>query len=163
MPQQKQKHRGTAHHVAHLLPNYATADTAPTSAVRSETRYETPASVLRTGGGRFDPHEENVYFLASNVERMKYGATQYEHLLVAVNELEGADTFAALDAWVYQGKKVFLDSGVFNLAMLHARNHSISHDHALNLAPDEVDGFHDLFDRYVDIVRRYGDRLWGYV
>lgn len=133
------------------------------SAEGKPPRRDPPPEVTRTGGGMFDPNEENVYFIASNVERMKYGATQYEHILVAVNELEGSDAFTMLETWLDQGKKVFLDSGVFNLAMTHARNHNISHDQGLNLAPDEVDGFQDLFDRYVEIVRKYGDRLWGYV
>lgn len=118
---------------------------------------------IKTGGGRFDPAEENVYFLASNVERMKWGAEVYDHILTAVNELNGKTEIDTMRSWLDDGKAVFLDSGIFNLAMNHVRAHGISHNEALNLPPDEVDGFADLFERYVGIVREYGDQLWGYI
>src|SRR5947209_6356980 len=109
-------------------------------------------NVIRTGGGKFDPQEENVYFIASNTERLDHGVYMNHHLLVAVNELGGQES---LDFFVkatqINKKKVFMDSGVYNLAMSYARNHKVSMDVALSLSPDEVDGFSDLFERYVSL------------
>lgn len=120
--------------------------------------------ITRTGGGKFDPHEENVYFLASNTERLRHAYPAYTHLLLAVNELEGQDS---MDFFVQAvndpEKRVFLDSGVYNLAMSHARAHNMTMDAALSLAPADMDGFNDLFERYVHLVRTYGERLWGYI
>lgn len=119
--------------------------------------------MIRTAGGTFDPSDRHVYFLASNVERMRYAVPFYQHLLVAVNELEGKENEQELCRWLDGGKRVFLDSGIFNLTNEHARAHGCSMDQALALAPEEIDGFDRLFDRYCELVSRYGDRLWGYI
>lgn len=120
--------------------------------------------LMHTGGGTFDPTEENVYFIAANTERLEHAFRTNHHLLVAVNELAGPDSLAFfLRAIQNPEKRIFLDSGVFNLAMTYARKHEVSHDVGLSMAPEEIDGFSDLFDQYVDLVRTHGDHLWGYI
>src|SRR5579884_1416889 len=120
--------------------------------------------MIHTGGGTFDPREKNIYFLASNTDRMEWGYPMHDHLLVAVNELEGAESMEFLKrATSDPMKRIFLDSGVFNLAMTFAKKHNVSHDVALSMAPDEIEGFKELFEKYVDLVRTYGKRLWGYI
>jgi hypothetical protein len=121
------------------------------------------AKVLNTGGGTFDPQEGRIYFIASNAGRLDQGAMVHQHLLIAVNEIEGASELRKVEGWLSDGKKVFLDSGVFNLAMTHARNHNLTMDVALNTPPEEVDGFGKLFERYVTLVRSLQDRIWGYI
>jgi len=116
-----------------------------------------------TGGGAFDPTDRHVYFLASNPGRLERAARAHDHLLVAVNEVESPSDIATVESWLDRGLKVFLDSGVFSLAMEHAKRHEMPHDQALALPPEEVDGFDRLFDRYCELVTRLGDRLWGYV
>jgi len=118
--------------------------------------------MIRTGG-TFDPHEANCYFIASNVERMTHGASAHTHLLVAVNELSTQKEINHMSGWLDAGKKVFIDSGIFNLTNNHMRAHGITMDEALALAPQEIDGFDDLLARYVSIMREYGDRSWGYI
>lgn len=120
-------------------------------------------SVINTGGGTFDPNEKNVYFLASNVERMFYGAQAHDHLLVAVNELNTPKDVERLEGWLRAGKKVFIDSGVFNLTMEHVRTHGTSMDAALALGPEEIDGFAGLFEKYVALVTKYQAQVWGYI
>jgi GTP cyclohydrolase I len=62
------------------------------------------------------------------------------------------------------GNLMLFDSGIFWLTQNHMRNHpGVTMDEALALAPDEIDGFHDLWDVYVDTVREHEDRLWGYI
>lgn len=117
----------------------------------------------RTGGGRFDPGEGHIYFLASNVDRMQYGAEFYDYILTAVNELDSADSLDQLARWIDSGKKVLLDSGIFSLASNHARTHGLTHDQALALAPDDIDGFDALYERYLHITTTYGEGLWGYI
>ena len=58
---------------------------------------------------------------------------------------------------------VLLDSGIFWLTNRHKRAHRMSMDEALTLAPEDIDGFAELEARYVQLVQRYGDRLWGYI
>lgn len=116
----------------------------------------------RTAGGTFNPADRPLYFIASNVDRMRYGAPVHENLLVAVNEIKDPDV-PVLARWLDTGKRVFIDSGIFNLTNTHARAHGIPMDHALALAPDAIDGFDQLFDRYVQLVTTYGDRSWGYI
>lgn len=86
------------------------------------------------------------------------------YILIAVNELKTARDMACLEGWLDDPqKRVFLDSGIYNLAMEHARKHAVSHDEALGLAPDEIDGFDVLFERYVELVTKHADKLWGYI
>lgn len=119
--------------------------------------------MIRTGGGRFDPDDRHLFFLASNVDRLIEGARVNERLLLAVNELQSSSTQLWLSEWIDQGKSILLDSGIFNLAMLHAERNDISHLEAIGMAPALVDGFEDLFSSYVELVRVHGDSLWGYI
>lgn len=120
-------------------------------------------AMIRTGGD-FNAKDDNVYFIASNVDRMVPGSPVHDYLLVAVNELTSDTHFEHLEGWLREGKKVFIDSGIFNLTMEHVRSHpGLSMDDALGMAPDEIDGFDVLFARYVDIVEKYGDACWGYI
>jgi hypothetical protein len=120
--------------------------------------------ITRTGGGKFNPKEQNVYFLASNAERLLQSHDTTSHILMAVNELEGQASMDYFELAVNDPtKRVFLDSGVYNLATSYAKAHGVTMDVALSMAPDEMDGFADLFERYVHITKTYGDRLWGYI
>jgi len=119
--------------------------------------------VQKTGGGTFDPAEENVYFLASGVGRLAIAEPVYDHLLIAVNELNSESELQHISDWCDRGKKLFIDSGIYHLTQEHAKAHRCSMDHALGLAPDEIDGFSDLLERYVEIYRRLGDRCWGFI
>jgi hypothetical protein len=85
-------------------------------------------------------------------------------VLLAVNEMpnESAEEEVlrpVLDA----GLPVLLDSGIFWLTSQHMKAHRVSMETALALSPEEIDGFAELYERYVQLVRRYGDRLWGYI
>lgn len=121
------------------------------------------SDLKRTGGGLFDPKDPFAYFLASNVDRQQWAVTSHGWNLVAVNELNGEEQLKVVESWMDAGNRVFIDSGVFTLAMDHARAHGVHMDVALSLAPDEIDGFHDLFERYVKIVRRFEAKCWGYI
>lgn len=79
--------------------------------------------------------------------------------LQAVNDADERLLERLLDA----GHKVLLDSGIFNLTNAHMRKTGCTMDYALGLAPDQIEGFDQLFERYVMFARRYGDRVWGYI
>lgn len=125
----------------------------------------------KTSGGSYDPSEEYVYFLATGPGR--HGEAQnklghdvvqtYPYVLIAVNELESAKSFDKVEELLDQGRKVLVDSGVFNLAMGHARTHGMTMDAALSLPPDEVDGFEELLEKYYKVAERYKDRMWGMI
>lgn len=118
---------------------------------------------MKHTGGRWDPQEENIYFIASNVNSLVHGAKSHNFLLVAVNELNTSEDMEAVERWCDEGKRVFIDSGVFNLANGHAKSHGMSMDQALALAPDEIDGFGELLEKYCDLITRLGDKVWGYI
>lgn len=120
-------------------------------------------SIRATDGGRFDRTRKHIYFPAAGGGPLEYASKLSEHLLIAVNELEAPSAISMLDYLIDQDRKVLLDSGVFALAMEHAKRHGMTHDDALNLAPAEVDGFDHLFEHYVKLVTRWRDRLWGYI
>lgn len=118
-------------------------------------------TIKRTTGGTFDPEEKQLFFLATSPSAVE--ATGYPHVLVAVNELKSQNARDTLERLLDDGKQVMLDSGIFNLAMEHVRKHGTSHDEALSMPPEEIDGFEELWDLYADIATTYGDRVWGIV
>lgn len=119
--------------------------------------------MIKTSGGMFNPRRENIYFIASNVERMTHGVVAHDNLLVAINELNTSKEVEHLEEWLSQGKQVFIDSGIFNLTNNHMRTHGITMDQALALSPGEIDGFNELFDRYIQIATKYKDDCWGII
>lgn len=110
-----------------------------------------------TGGGLFDPQDRGIYFAA--------GSSQVypKHMLIAVNDLPSGDYHKHLEGLLDAGYIVFLDSGIFNLTNEHKRATGCTMDEALALAPEEINGFDELFDKYTRIVSDFGDRLWGYI
>lgn len=119
--------------------------------------------MINTGGGTFNPKERFIYFIASGVGRLQHAHDIHQNLLTAVNEIGSQSEMQKLSSWAKEGKRIFIDSGVFNLAMEHAKKHNVSHNIGLSMPPDQIDGFGELFDKYVDIVRHMGDDVWGYI
>jgi hypothetical protein len=103
--------------------------------------------------------------MAANIETLIHvPLDESADLLLAVNEFLAKDCTRSLDELlVVQRRNVFLDSGVYWLSTQHALEHGVSMDEALSLAPEKVSHFDELFDCYVDTVRRYGEHLWGYI
>lgn len=118
---------------------------------------------MKNTGGRWDPKEEGVYFIASNVNSLVHGVKSHDYLLVAVNEISTDEDILQIEKWCDEGKRVFIDSGVFNLANSHAKQHGMSMDQALALAPDQIDGFAELLERYCSLMKKLGDKVWGYI
>jgi hypothetical protein len=121
-----------------------------------------------TGGGKYDPFEEPVYFLAGhNITEV---AEVHRWNLIAANDIQGdldvtKEGFGGreLSQRSMQGKVLF-DSGIFWLTQRHMKAHpGMTMDQALSLPPDEVDGFDALWDVYVKVVQTFEDRLWGYI
>lgn len=117
---------------------------------------------MKHTGGRWNPDEGNCYFIASDMGSLVEGAKSHDHLLVAINDMK-TDDIDLVRVWCQAGKRVFVDSGIFNLANSHAKTHGIRMDQALSLAPDEIDGFDQLFERYTRLMASMGDQVWGYV
>jgi hypothetical protein len=116
-----------------------------------------PKGVAATSGGKFDPASANMAFLAGTVE--DHQIAQNANTLIAVNELRPRH-LPILDEWC-DNRNVLLDSGVFALTMDYARKQGIHFFEALTMAPEEVEGFDELYDKYCGLVTTYKDRLWG--
>lgn len=114
--------------------------------------------------GAFDPDtERQMYFTASDFKTLDIGTSHHGCVLVAVNELNDTGE-RLLETWLDNGATVLLDSGIFWLTNEHVRAHpGMRMDEALALPPDKIDGFPQLFERYTQLVKRHGDRLWGYI
>lgn len=115
-------------------------------------------------GGTWDRAEAPVLFAAGNTHNLQSVDPRWNrHILVAINELRGDDAFLILDGFLAAGQRVFIDSGIFNLTNEHARRHKCKMNAALALAPDEIDGFDALWQRYIEIIEYAGSRVWGYI
>jgi len=114
-------------------------------------------------GGTWDPAERNVYFIASNTVQLDACSNVTDHFLIAVNEIATVKDKDLLLKWLDEGRKVFIDSGIFWLANGHARRNGISMDDALRLAPEELDDFEKLEEKYIKLLTEVGDRAWCYI
>lgn len=120
----------------------------------------TAPAIARTSGGTWDPDSPNLVFLAGTLDNIARASNPYS--LVAVNEINNQrdrDTVYRLA----ETSRVLLDSGVFSLAMEHAKRHGVNHDVALNTPPEEIDGFDRLWDNYCTLATSLADRLWGII
>lgn len=116
-------------------------------------------------GGVFDPAARPLYFAAGQIAWTPPAVARFpESVLVAVNDLKTPRAEArGLTAHLDAGRRVLLDSGVFELANGYAKTHGMTLAHALAIAPEDLDGFAELYDRYTSVVARHGDRLWGWI
>jgi len=129
------------------------------------TNQDMTKHIIHTGGS-WSEEQRNRYFLATDTNKtmdlMQNGRLIYHHLLVAVNEIDER-TEQVMNQASSLGAQWFIDSGIFNLTNDHMRAHGITMDRALALAPEEIDGFDLLFEKYVEILSRWKDRCWGYI
>lgn len=121
------------------------------------------SDIIKTGGGTFDPDDRHIYFLATDLDHLDSGGPGHDHFLIAVNELKTQQHIDGVLRWIDRGKIILLDSGIYNLTTTHANKHNVTMDQALALAPDRIDGFEELWDRYIKIVTKYSERFWGYI
>lgn len=120
--------------------------------------------MIRTGGGLFDPAHRPVYFVAVgsgheigvNTDR----AFPYPWVLVATGDLSSVEK---LGNAIGPDTRLLLDSGAFAVAAAFMRDRGISMGEALSTAPADIPGFAKLRAMYVALVRRWEDRLWGYI
>lgn len=112
-----------------------------------------------TAGGKWDPTSPNLQFLAGTMT--DHAVAKNPNTLIAVNEL-GDRHFDTIDRWCDE-RRILLDSGIFALTMAHARRANMHFFQALTLAPEEVEGFDELYDRYCTLATRFADRLWGVI
>jgi hypothetical protein len=118
---------------------------------------------MKHTGGRWNPKQKNIYFIASSRDTLEQGLKCHPYILCAVNEINEQDLTWVTETAMNPDVTFFIDSGVFNLANSHAVKHRMTMDAALALAPDEIDGFDELYRKYCYIMRVIGDHVWGYI
>ena len=114
-------------------------------------------------GGNWDPSEKPFYFIAGSLGWVHQASDLTDHELIAVNEINSEENISMIDAMLDRGCKLLIDSGVYSLAAKTAERLNVSHDVALRMPIDKLDGFKELFDRYVSLAKKYQDRAWGIV
>jgi len=119
--------------------------------------------MVKRTGGRWDPKEDVRYFIASDLGSLSFAVGHHKGLLVAVNAIGGEAAIATIKSWTASGHQVLIDSGVFSLANDHAKRNRLSLEEALTLAPEEIDGFDELFTAYCRIATTLKNDCWGYV
>lgn len=121
--------------------------------------------------------ERNQYFIACQPGHIKLFVEQCAAdlardpqsppiwVLMAMNDLaiDSVSEMDVIEQALDLGIRLLIDSGVFWLTNRHKRAHGLTMDQALSLAPDEIDGFDWLLDRYVRVHDRFADRMWGII
>lgn len=116
-----------------------------------------------TGGGRFDPNEQPLYFISGGSRDLEAAGQHHDTRLIAVNALTNVTDRAIIEQCFVRRQRVLLDSGIFALCMEYAQAKEIPLHEAFRLAPEQIDGFDTLQAAYIRVVREFEDRLWGYV
>lgn len=117
--------------------------------------------MIKTAGKQFR-NEGNLFFIASNVGTLTDCIGYNNQMLLAVNEITDAH-FDLLRDIIARDILLFIDSGVFNLTNEHARKNGCSMDEALALPPNKIDGYDELFERYLKVCKSIGEDSWGYI
>jgi hypothetical protein len=115
--------------------------------------------MIRTGGGAFDPADRPLYFVAGDPPE----AHRRYHLTAVNDAMIESDTRHAIIEPIERGARLLLDSGIFNLTNRHMHRTGCTMDEALNLPPEDIDGFDTLYRRYIDLVHQFEPQLWGYI
>lgn len=110
--------------------------------------------------GTWDADAGRIFFapeLRAFFDKMVYA----KDVLFAVGDIRSND----VDAFrkVCKGRRVLLDSGVFGLAMRTAKNLGLSHDAALSLPPEQIEGYDALMSTYREVVSDMEPDIWGYI
>lgn len=113
-------------------------------------------------GGVWNRDAWPCYFAAVNLQHPFETFALLDKMLIAVNEIEGKQHFNLFEKYVDM-MPVFLDSGVYALVNRHSEKHGLTMDVGLGLAPADIDGFEELFEKYVSLIKKYGTKLWGFV
>lgn len=115
--------------------------------------------------GKWNPKAWPMYFAAANIDTLERGQDTLTNILVAMNELFGDKKrlFETIEHFFKTKKVVLIDSGVYWLSTQHAKKNDLTMDQALGLAPDQLDGFDELFDTYVRVCQKHGSKAWGYI
>jgi hypothetical protein len=118
--------------------------------------------MIATGGGRFDPDEAFVFFIAGM--NIRNAAEYHPWTLLGVDAILTDSGLAEFRERIgVPGAKLLLDSGVFWLASRYAGANELDFYQALRVPPSKLKDYDRLLERYIEIVQEYEDDLWGYV
>lgn len=103
------------------------------------------------------------YFFACTLNHARTIVPLHKHILIAVNELSEKKYASEIRELLDKGAILFLDSGIFNLSREHGRKHKTNPLESMQMAPEEIEGFDELFQKYCSILHEFKNELWGYV
>lgn len=106
-----------------------------------------------------------MFFIADScmLTLMQGGLENYfDNFLIAMNYLDNS-AIEYIEKIAPLGKNILIDSGIFALASDHSRKNNIPIRDAFTSDPEKIDGFAELYDKYVKIIKTYEKKLWGYI
>ena len=121
------------------------------------------SSRKQTGGGRFDPQEGGIYFLACDETRGANAEDHAENFLVAMNEIRTEKDLEFVKRLIEKGRNVFIDSGVFYLVQQHAKNHDMELYDVFGLPAEQIDGYTANYENYMRVIHDLEAGVWGYI
>jgi len=114
-------------------------------------------------GGSWDADDWPVYFLAGYAMRSVNNRAITRSRLFAMNELAGEPVRQVARGLIQRGVRLFIDSGVFDLAQRTAAERNCTFAEASALPASQVPGFDALRDLYITVLQEFGDVCWGYI
>ncbi len=118
---------------------------------------------MKETSGIWNPDESYVFFLAASPIFIEMAGRHHPWCLTAVNELMHEDWRKRLDHLIESGHKILIDSGAYAIASAHASFHRLHIDQAFKMPLDELDGFTELWTRYIEVAKHYKDQVWGMI
>lgn len=118
--------------------------------------------MIQTAGLLFNKNIHPIHFLAVDLNTSNLAATLTNYILIPANACH-PNNYDRLEKIIQNGKRILLDSGIFNLLMEHSKKHKLDFNQALGLQPTEIDGFDKLWIRYIDLLQKFDNQTWGYI
>jgi len=121
---------------------------------------------MKKTGGRWSPDERGKFFCPLEWSKSELaffdclGSERTDVLLAVTAAPKLGDPSLKR---VAENNNLFLDSGVFSLAMRTAKTKGLSHDEALQLHPSAIEGYDKNMEKYRGMLDELKNILWGYV
>jgi len=118
---------------------------------------------LRKTDGVWSRDERHLFFVSVFENSLATAGRCHKSLLVAAPYMARDKDLDGLDAFIDDGGRLFIDSGVFGVAVEASRKMGVPFSQAVKTRFDEIEGSADFLVKWRKVIDRMRSSCWGYV
>lgn len=116
-----------------------------------------------TTGGAWKRDGNILIFAASQLPDFRICAHN-KNLLLSIAEIRNpSEEISEIERRIGMGDNILIDSGAYTIASEHAKREGIELHQAFTMKPEKLKGFSELLEKYLSILMRLRDSVWGYI